>query len=109
MNNTEREIKIGDWILFTNRCNEWLEKVVKITPTLIKCERTTVSKQYMITTGSDKWDKTTAKLCEESEVKVLRYKWYVKRLAFELNNFDFKTLPESKISSIYEMVFGGTK
>lgn len=109
MDNTEREIKIGDWILFTNRCNEWLEKVVKITPTLIKCQKTTIDRKHLRVTGGDRWDITTTRLCEESEVKILRHKWYVKRLAFELNNFDFRTLPESKISSIYEMVFGGAK
>ena len=109
MNNTEREIKIGDWILFTNRCREWLERVTRVTPTLIRCEHTTVNKEYMVTTDGDKWDTTTARLCEESEVKILRYKWHVKRLAFELNEFDFRDLPEGKILAIHEMVFGGAK
>lgn len=109
MNNTEREIKIGDWILFTNRYNEWLEKVIKITPTLIKCQKTTIDRKHLRVTGGDRWDITTARLCEESEVKVLRYKWYVKRLAFELNEFDFRDLPESAILTIHEMVFGGAK
>lgn len=99
-----REIKIGDYILFENRYNKWLEQVEKITKNYIKCEKTTVNKKYMRVTNENCWNITTVTLCEEDDVKRIKENFEISRLARELNHFDFSKLQSYKIREICKMV-----
>lgn len=99
-----REVKIGDYILFENRCNKWLEQVKKITKNYIKCESTTVNKKYMRVTNDNCWNITTVTLCEEDDVKRIKEEFEISRLARELNYFDFSKLQGYKIREICKIV-----
>ena len=99
-----REIKIGDYILFENRCDKWLEQVEKITKNYIKCKNTTVNKKYMRVTPNNCWNITTVTLCEEDDVKRIKEEFEISRLARELNHFDFSKLQGYEIREICKIV-----
>ena len=103
-----KEIEVGDWILLENRYRKYLVQVTRVTKTQIICGNTKINRKYMEIVGSGTWDKTHATLCTKDEADKIREMLKIQYIANELNEFNFRDLPNDKIMKIWKII-GGAK
>lgn len=101
------EPEVGKYVLFTAREGCHLEKIVKITPTMIRCEYHDLDKITHYVKGRSIWDTTTARLITDEEAQRLKVRWAHQKKARKLKDYDFSELTNEQIDLIYKIIEGG--
>lgn len=102
------EPEVGKYVLFEARTGRSLEKIIKITPTMIRCEHNDLDRETLRVKGLGEWDTTTAHLITDEQAQALKRRWLTERKARKLKEFDFTILTEKQIEDIYNII-GGVK
>lgn len=98
MDNLEN-VKVGDTLFVSNGLYEYLEKVVRLTKTLV------ITKVHRFNRGSGKlcgsyyWDVLYARLATDEDVAMIRRK----KMISECNNIDFSLLTSAQLEQILEI------
>ena len=105
MNSLENE-KVGDTLLVSNGMSEYLEKVTRLTNTLVIAKAHRFSKKNGKQCGSDGlWDVWYARIATDEDVAMIRRK----QMISECNNIDFSLLTSAQLEQILEIVNNQSK
>lgn len=98
------EAKVGDILLVTSTARRTLMEVTRVTKTQIICGCRKFWRRNGVPVGAGTWSSGRAKVATQEDMDSVQEEGSRKRLARELEDIDFYSLPLSKLEKIRAII-----